>query len=403
MKKLWLPAGSIVFMLFLLGGCATTSKNKKQAAVISPLWLDKELTSAAIQYHTLMHNVPSGLMPESFIHDSLKTCTSKNWVSGFYPGSLLLLSEATKDTALYKEAINKIKLLEPEQYNTTTHDLGFMMYCSYGNLYRITHREKYKNILLNSARSLASRFNSRVGCIRSWGNRNDTSEFTVIIDNMMNLELLFWATKASGDSSFFKIAVSHADATMKNHFRPDFSSYHVVIYDPRTGKVLKKQTAQGAADSSAWARGQSWGLYGYTMMYRETKDKKYLRQAQQIAKFILQNPRLPKDKIPYWDYDAPGIPDTYRDASAGAILASALIELAAYSQPELSGEYLKTGAAILQTLSSPEYRARTGEEGGFLLKHSVANMNARSEVDAPQSYADYYYIEALMRFRRIRE
>jgi unsaturated chondroitin disaccharide hydrolase len=210
-----------------------------------------------------------------------------------------------------------------------------------------------------------------------------------------------WAAKATGDTSFSHVAITHANTTMKNHFRPDYSSYHLVNYNPLTGKVIKKQTVQGAADESAWARGQAWGLYGYTMMYRETKDKRYLDHAQHIAAFILNNPNLPADKIPYWDYSAPGIPNAKRDASAGAVMASALIELSGYSDASLAKKYLANAATILKTLSSPEYKAATGENGSFLLKHSVANMNKNTEVDAPLSYADYYYAEAMWRYKNL--
>ncbi|WP_202552296.1 glycoside hydrolase family 88 protein [Ginsengibacter hankyongi] len=218
---------------------------------------------------------------------------------------------------------------------------------------------------------------------------------------MMNLELLMWATNVTGDSSFYHIAVSHANTTMKNHYRQNYSSYHVVVYNPQTGVVIKKQTAQGAFDESAWARGKSWSLYGYTMMYRYTKDKKHLDQAQHIASFILNNPNLPSDKIPYWDYNAPGIPNAQRDASAGAIMASALIELSRYSNDSLSKKYLGTASTILHTLSSNEYKAAIGTNGGFLLMHSVANMNKNAEVDAPLPYADYYYVEAMCRYKKL--
>lgn len=349
----------------------------------------------------MMQKVPEGVMPDSYLADTLKTCTSKSWVAGFYPGTLLYLYEATKNKSFYNEALAKIVLMDNQQFNTGTHDLGFMMYCSYGTLYSISPEEKYKKILLNSAKSLSTRFNPKVGCIRSWGKSDDTTQFRVIIDNMMNLELLMWATKTTGDSSFYNIAVTHANTTMKNHFRPNYSSYHVVVYNPQTGGIIKKQTAQGASDESAWARGQSWGLYGYTMMYRYTKDKKYLDQAQHIADFILNNPHLPADKIPYWDYDAPGIPNTERDASAAAIMASALIELSGYSDNALSKKYLTTASTILHTLSSPEYKAAVGKNGGFLLMHSVANMNKNIEVNAPLSYADYYYVEAMLRYKNL--
>jgi hypothetical protein len=348
-----------------------------------------------------MHNLPAGVMPQSVRHDSLKTCKSSDWVAGFYPGTLLYLYEATKDKSLYNEALSRITLMDKEQYNTETHDLGFMMFCSYGNLYRMDPANKYKQILLNSARSLSTRFNPKVGCIRSWGRSSDTKEFRVIIDNMMNLELLLWATKVTGDSSFYKIAVTHANTTMKNHFRPDYSSYHVVVYNPLTGEIIKKVTAQGAADESAWARGQSWGLYGYTMMYRYTKNKKYLDQAHHIAQFILNNPNLPADKIPYWDYDAPGIPNADRDASAGAIMASALIELSKYSDKALAKKYLNTASTILKSLSSPEYKAAVGTNEGFLLKHSVGSFPGHADVNAPLSYADYYYVEAMNRYKKV--
>lgn len=291
--------------------------------------------------------------------------------------------------------------MDKEQYNTETHDLGFMMDCSYGNLNRLIPNDKYKKILMNSARSLSSRFNPKVGCIRSWGSSNDTSAFRVIIDNMMNLELLFWATMESKDSSFYKIAITHANTTLKNHFRKDYSSYHVVVYDPQTGKVIKKQTAQGAADESAWARGQSWGLYGYTMMYRETKDRKYLIKVQHIASFILNNPNLPADKIPFWDYDAPGIPNTFRDASSAAIMASAFTELAGYSDKILSEKYIYNAGLILKSLSSPAFKASKKEVGGFILKQSIGNLNAHADIDVPLPYADYYYVEALLRYRNI--
>jgi unsaturated chondroitin disaccharide hydrolase len=399
MKKFFLPLLLIVAVFLMLAGCAVRNKHVLKTEDISAKWIDENLQEAGKQYKFLMAKVPEGVMPRSFTNDTLRTCTSDNWVAGFYPGTLLYLYENTKDKAFYNEALHKIKLMDKEQHNTGTHDLGFMMYCSYGNLNRITPDNQYKQVLINSARSLATRFNPKVGCIRSWGRSDDTTSFRVIIDNMMNLELLMWAAKTTGDKTLSDIAVTHANTTMKNHFRPNYSSYHVIVYNPKTGAVMAKQTAQGAADESAWARGQSWGLYGYTMMYRETKDKRYLDQAQKIAAFILNNPHLPSDKIPYWDYDAPGIPNTYRDASAAAVMASALIELSSFSSAALASSYMGTAKTILRTLSSPEYKARIGENGGFILKHSVAHFPKNTEVDSPLPYADYYYAEAMMRLR----
>lgn len=359
--------------------------------------IDKNFKDAATQYKLMMHLLPAGQFPKTFEHDTLQTSGSGWWCSGFYPGSLLYIYEQTKDTILYNEAKRMLSLLAKEQFNTGTHDLGFMMYCSFGNALRLDSDKAYKQILINSAKSLATRFNPKVGCIKSWDSK--PSDFLVIIDNMMNLELLFWATKVTGDSSFYKIAITHANTTMKNHFRSDYSSYHVLNYDPTTGAVQQKRTAQGAADSSAWARGQSWSLYGYTVMYRETKDKKYLEEANHIAHFILNNPHLPADKIPYWDYDVPGIPDALRDASAAAIMASAFIELSSYANTKDAREYMAASTTILQALSSKRYKAATGTKGGFILQHSVGNMPQHSEVDVPLTYADYYFIEAMKRYK----
>ncbi len=327
----------------------------------------------------------------------LKTSGSDWWCSGFYPGTLFYLYEATGNRELYYEGVRMLKLLEPEQYNVNTHDVGFMMYCSFGNALRIAPQPEYKDILVNSARSLVSRFNPAVGCIRSHDRGPD--DFVVIIDNMMNLELLCWAFGATGDSTFYDVAVKHADTTLKNHFRPDNSLYHGLNYHPETGRVKEYQAGQGYSDRSAWARGQAWGLYGYTMMYRFTHDGKYLDQAVKVAEFLLNHPRMPKDGVPYWDFDAPGIPDALRDASAAAIACSGLLELCRYVPEKEGAKYFKAAERMLQTLSSAAYTAGEGTNGGFILKHSVGNIPSGTEVDVPLTYADYYYVEALGRYR----
>jgi unsaturated chondroitin disaccharide hydrolase len=364
---------------------------------------NKNFADGAAQYKVMMKNLPEGRFPKTYnaTTNTVETSGSEWWCSGFYPGTLFYLYEQTKDQSLYDEALRILKPLEKEQFNKGTHDLGFMMFCSFGNANRIDPKPEYKNILINSAKSLSARFNPTVGCIRSWGNINDKSNFTVIIDNMMNLELLFWATRATGDSSFYNIAVTHANTTIKNHFRPDYSSYHVIEYDPLTGSVKKKRTAQGAADESAWARGQAWGLYGYTVMYRETKDKKYLDQANHIAQFILNNPNLPADKIPYWDFNAPGIPNALRDASAAAVMASALLELSTYANSVNAKNYYSVAETILRNLSTENYKAAIGTNGGFILKRSVGNIPGKSEIDVPLTYADYYFVEAMKRYKEM--
>lgn len=382
--------------------CNTQKKlsYKPDAALISSF--NQNFIDAAAQYKILGRNLPPDRFPKTWFPTTGKYEFSGSgwWCSGFYPGSLLYLYEQTKDQSLYNEAERILKVLEKEKNNTTTHDLGFMMFCSFGNANRIAPKPEYKDILLTSARSLSTRFNPKVGCIKSWDGK--PGEFLVIIDNMMNLELLFWATRVSGDSSFYKIAVTHAETTMKNHFRPDYSSYHVINYNSETGAIQQKRTAQGAADESAWARGQAWGLYGFTVMYRETKDVKYLEQAKHIANFLLNHPNLPADKIPYWDFNAPGIPNALRDASAGSIMASALIELSGYVDAKSATKYIKTAETQLQTLSNPTYKAAAGTNGGFILQHGVGHLPGKSEVDVPLTYGDYYYIEAMIRYKNLK-
>lgn len=387
----------VLFQSLLAQKNPSFKQDKKLLQVI-----DKNFLDAGEQYKFLAKNLPEGKFPKTFFPQTgqYEFSNSDWWCSGFYPGTLLLLYQQTGDQALYTEAKRILPVLEKEKLNTGTHDLGFMMFCSFGNANRIEPKASYDEILLTSAKSLSTRFNPQTGCIKSWDSKNE-SDFIVIVDNMMNLDLLFWATKKSGDSSFYKIAVTHANTTMKQHYREDYSSYHVVNYNPVTGVVQKKYTAQGAADESAWARGQAWGLYGYTVMYRETKDKKYLTHAKNIAGFMLNHPNLPGDKIPYWDYNAPGIPNALRDASAASIMASALIELSYYSDKKEADIYLQTAETIIRNLSGPGYKAATGTNGGFLLQHGVGHLPKKSEVDVPLTYGDYYFIEAMQRYKNL--
>jgi hypothetical protein len=373
----------------------TTFKPQKELLAT----IKKNFANADAQYKLLATKIGPKEFPKTYHPDKDKQENSNAgwWCSGFYPGSLLYLYQETKDEQLLTEANRNMAVLAKEQFNTHTHDLGFMMYCSFGNANKIDPKPEYKQILINSAKSLSTRFNPTVGCIKSWDSK--AGDYLVIIDNMMNLELLFWATRETGDSSYYKIAVTHANTTMKNHFRPDYSSYHVINYDAQTGAVKEKKTAQGFGNESAWARGQSWGLYGYTVMYRETHDKKYLNQAQNIAHFILTNPNLPADKIPYWDYNAGNIPNALRDASAASVMASALLELCRYSDAKKGQAYFNVAETILKNLSVPPYMAAAGTNGGFILQHSVGHFPAGTEIDTPLTYADYYFIEAMMRYQ----
>jgi glycosyl hydrolase, family 88 len=277
-----------------------------------------------------------------------------------------------------------------------------MIGCSYLNGYRLGGHKEYKDVIVETARSLCTRFRPNAGVIQSWNvDRGWQSQrgwtCPVIIDNMMNLELLFEATRMSGDSTFWNIAVQHANTTMANHFRTDYSCYHVIDYDPATGKVLNKHTAQGYAHETSWARGQAWAIYGFTVCYRYTRDKRYLDLAQKVLNFILKNKNMPKDLVPYWDYDAPNIPNEPRDASSAACVASALYEMDVYLP---GNNYRGLANRMLRSLSTPAYRAPLGKNGCFLLMHSVGSIPHNNEIDVPLNYADYYFLEALMRQRK---
>jgi len=357
---------------------------------------------ATNQYQVLLDGCQGqSNLPRTIASGKLKLVGPRDWTSGFVPGSHWYLFEYTGDARWKTLAQDSTARLESIKDYRGTHDLGFMLYCSYGNGYRLTRDPHYREVLIEGARSLATRFKPEVGLIRSWD--NPTWKYPVIIDNMMNLELLSWAAGAAPDPALKQIALQHADKTLVNHYRPDGSTWHVVEYDPANGQVMKKQTHQGAADDSAWARGQAWGLYGYTMMYRETGQSNYLAQAGKVARFLMNHPRLPVDKIPYWDFDAPGIPNEPRDASSAAIMASALIELSQYVEPAFGRQCLEFARQQLLSLSAPPYLAKLGENGGFLLQHSTGSKPMNSEVDVPLNYADYYFLEGLTRYHNLKE
>jgi hypothetical protein len=374
------------------------------------VWLDRTdlktvMSDAERQTRVLLKAIDSAktggenppFSPRTIENGTLKLVASRDWTSGYFPGVLWMLFHYTGNEEWKREAKTFTAAMEREKTNGATHDMGLKINCSFGMGYRYMQDPAYRQVMIDGARVLSRRFNPRIGCIRSWDHHRELWQYPVIIDNMMNLELLFEATRLTGDSSFYRIAVSHANTTMKNHYRKDYSSFHVVEYDTVTGQVRRKMTWQGYSDSSAWSRGQSWGLYGYTMCYRYTHDLRYLRQAEHIAAYILHHPRLPKDKIPYWDYNAPG-DDQPRDASAAAVLASGLYELAQYSQ--MGRLYRATADTILENLTK-HYRAPIGTNKGFILLHSTGGKPTNTEVDAPLNYADYYYLEALLRSQEL--
>ena len=381
--------------------------------------VEQGFTRAEQQLSNQLKAVPEATeYPRTIGKDGKLKVTRKNdWTEGFYPGCLWYVYEYTNKEDWKKAAIKWTESLEPLKKMTNHHDIGFLMYCSFGNAYRLTGNEAYKDVLVESARSLCTRFNEKTGCIKSWNyrkswNGKDEWFYPVIIDNMMNLELLYFATKVTGDSVYAKVANRHAETTAKNQFREDYSNYHVVNYDAETGEVLNQATCQGFSDNSAWARGQAWAIYGYTMAYRETHRQDFLDMAVHTADFWLNHPNLPEDGIPYWDFNAGQedyVPDwnydpeifkvVPRDASATAIVASAFLELSGYVTD--GKKYSAAAAHILKSLSSPAYLAEPGTNCNFILMHSVGSIPHGEEIDVPLIYADYYYLEALMRYKNM--
>lgn len=336
---------------------------------------------------------------------SVYYCDYADWRSGFFPGSVWYLYELTGDSTYLPLAGKYTEAIEEAKNLTWHHDVGFMVGCSFGNAYRLTNNPKYKEVIIDAAKSLSTRFREPAGIIQSWdvtrGWQSERGwECPVIIDNMMNLELLFEATRLSGDSSFYKIAISHADRTLQEGFRPDGSCYHVIDYDLKDGSVRHRHTAQGYAHESAWSRGQAWAIYGYTACFRVTGQQKYLDQALKTFSFMKDNKNMPEDRVPYWDMDAPDIPNALRDASAAACMASALYEISTLAKSD--GPAYKTYAdSIMSSLGSPAYRAPLGTNGNFLLMHSVGSIPHNSEIDVPLNYADYYFLEGLKRKKEL--
>lgn len=350
----------------------------------------------SIDYTLMPRNIEAG---QQVWH--CRKATKDEWCSGFWPGVLWYDYEYTGDSRIKEQAERFTESLE---YLSETpafdHDLGFLVFCSYGNGYRLTHNPKYKQVILNTADTLATLFRPKVGTILSWPrNVQLFGGHNTIMDNMINLEMLFWAAKNGGNPYLYDIAVSHADKTMQHHFRDDYTSYHVAVYDTLSGRFKQGVTHQGYADTSMWARGQAWAIYGYTVVYRETKDPRYLDFVQKVADVYLK--QLPKDYVPYWDFNDPAIPTAPKDASAACVVASALLELSTYLPNGKGKGYREAAVEMLSNLDSGRYRG--GKSCPAFLLHSTGNLPTGSEIDAAIIYADYYYIEALLRLKRLNE
>lgn len=363
--------------------------------------IPKVFERAADQSALLLETLgESDKFPRSVKADgSLHSVSKEDWTSGFFPGTLWFLAEYTGSDAWKGHALKATRRLEGLRHFKDHHDVGFMLFCSYGNALRfdLTDTLDASPVLHDGAAALATRFHAEPGLIRSWDFGD--YKYPVIIDNMMNLELLIWAADQGGDPKLREIALSHADQTLANHFRPDGSAYHVLDYDPKTGNVIRIDARQGMDVRTPWARGQAWAIYGFSMMHRLTDKQAYLDKAVEVADLVMNHPNLPADKVPYWDFGAKPGDDTPRDASAAAVMCSALIELSQALGPEKGTKYLDLARAQMLSLGSPAYLAEKGKNGGFILMHSTGSLPENSEVDVPLNYADYYFLEAMLRYR----
>ncbi|WP_029272568.1 glycoside hydrolase family 88 protein [Flavobacterium sp. KJJ] len=344
----------------------------------------------------LEYPVDSLSMPRSMTTktNSIKKVPSKDWTSGFFAGNLWQLYRLTGNPQYKEQAAKWTAFSKKESVNNNSHDVGFKVFCSFGEALKVENKQEYKDVIIKGAETLCTRFDPKVSAIRSWDFNREIWDYPVIIDNMMNLELLFEASKLSGNKKFRDIAIKHANTTLKNQFRDDNSCYHVVDYDPVSGAVRKKTTLQGFNDDSVWARGQAWAVYGFTMSYRYTKDEAYIKQAEATAKFFMTNKNLPEDGVPYWDFKDPSIPNAPRDVSAATVMASALYELYSYTKNK---SYLAFADKIIATLNSDKYILDAKINAPFILDHSTGNWPKHDEIDEPIIYADYYFLEALLR------
>ncbi|MFP2931608.1 alpha-12C2-mannosidase [Pyxidicoccus sp. 3LG] len=315
-----------------------------------------------------------------------------DWTQGFFPGSMWFMYQVGAEPLWRDRADRWTRPLELQKTNRQTHDLGFKMFLSFGHAYRVTGDTYYRGVVLTAAESLASRYNSQVGFINccDW---NSDWQAPLVTDTMMNLELLLWASQNGGKAEWKTMAVNHALRTLQDAVRPDGSSFHYVDYNRTTGAIRSKGTFQGYSASSTWARGHAWLIYGYTMVYRYTNDVRMLEAARKVTDWYLNN--LPADMVPKWDFNAP---DSQKDSSAAAIVASALLEL---SQLETDAarktRYRDAALRTLDTLMTPTYFAEGTNSPGLLL-HGVGHLPAGKEIDTALIYGDYYFLEAVLRF-----
>ncbi|MBC3759600.1 glycoside hydrolase family 88 protein [Hyunsoonleella sp. SJ7] len=387
------------FLLIILGfTCFSCKSEDKKNKDTSKLTIDELLE---VRYSKFLdYDLDSLAFARSYSHKekAINKRPSKDWTSGFFAGNFWQIYKLSGDEAFKERAKAWTAFMEREKFNAGTHDMGFKIYCSFGEGLSVEDNPVYKDIIVQSAKTLSTRYNPHIKSIRSWDFNKEKWQFPVIIDNMMNLELLFEATKISGDSTYHNIAVNHANTTLKNHFRPDHSTWHVLDYDTISGQVRGRVTHQGFGDETAWARGQGWAINGFTMAYRYTKDKKYLDRAEKTANYFIHHKNMPEDGIPYWDFDHPDIPNTSRDVSAATIVASALVELYGYTKNEDYKDYSKK---VVNSLKSKNYILPKDLDVPFILDHSFGDWSQRHEMDVPIVYGDYYFLQTMLRLQAL--
>lgn len=380
----------IILGFALLASCKSGINSQTKSTSASENLLEKRY-KMLLDYPVDSMSIPRSMTIKT---NTIKKVPSRDWTSGFFAGNLWQLYRLTGNEAYKNQAQKWTPFSKKESVNSNSHDVGFKVFCSFGEALKVENKEEYKAVIIKGAETLCIRFNAKVGAIRSWDFNKEIWDYPVIIDNMMNLELLFEASKLSGNKKYREIAIQHANTTLKNQFRTDNSCYHVIDYDPTTGAVRKKTTLQGYNDDSVWARGQGWAVYGYTMSYRYTKDPAYLKQAEATATFFMTHKNLPEDGIPYWDFKDPAIPNSARDVSAATVMASALYELYGYTKNK---SYLAFADKIMTSLHSDKYILSDTIKAPFILDHSTGNWPKHDEIDEPIIYADYYFLEALLR------
>jgi len=387
------PTLLLVMLISLMISCKSTQD--APSAIVDNASINKRLTdlSNKMAVHLESITIDSTKIPRAIAEDgTLIAKNSRQWTSGFFPGTLWQLASHSQNEEILKQARTWSNFIEKEKWDTHTHDIGFKVNNTFGQWNKVEPSKRNNDIIVQASATLIKRFNENVKAIKSWDWGKERWIFPVIIDNMMNLEMLFDATDISGDSIYYQIADQHAQTTLANHFRENHSSYHVVDYDTITGAPRNKLTHQGLNDESTWARGQAWGLYGFAMAYDRTGNEAYFKKAKEIANLFFTHPNMPTDLIPYWDFDALNIPDEAKDVSAAAIAINGLMMLVKHDS-ENEEKYMKWVNTVIRSLEKEEYQT---DKAPFLLGRSTGSVPDSFEVDVPISYGDYFYVQALL-------